>query len=156
LTLKAVLAAKVSVTGCTVHFVEEEVDAGPALVAIPVKVLPNDTSETLKVRVQEAEGQALIKAISMFTDDAPVSILDLLKRYNEDWKFVSTLLPSDRIPSQNIMSAAMPRPPLTYAVAGVDIDAGDALVERIKPLAKSTARSGADAELGGFGSLFLM
>jgi phosphoribosylformylglycinamidine cyclo-ligase len=44
--------------------------------------------------------------------------------------------------------------PLTYAAAGVDIDAGDALVERIKPLAKSTARVGADAELGGFGGLF--
>jgi phosphoribosylformylglycinamidine cyclo-ligase len=45
-------------------------------------------------------------------------------------------------------------PPLTYKAAGVDIDAGDALVERIKPLAASTARSGADAALGGFGALF--
>lgn len=43
---------------------------------------------------------------------------------------------------------------LTYAQAGVDIDAGDALVEAIKPLAKSTARPGADASLGGFGGLF--
>jgi phosphoribosylformylglycinamidine cyclo-ligase len=43
---------------------------------------------------------------------------------------------------------------LTYAQAGVDIDAGDALVEAIKPLAKSTARPGADAALGGFGGLF--
>jgi phosphoribosylaminoimidazole synthetase len=43
---------------------------------------------------------------------------------------------------------------LTYAAAGVDIDAGDALVENIKPMAKSTARSGADADLGGFGGLF--
>jgi phosphoribosylformylglycinamidine cyclo-ligase len=42
----------------------------------------------------------------------------------------------------------------TYAGAGVDIDAGDALVERIKPLAKSTARAGAAAALGGFGGLF--
>ena len=41
-----------------------------------------------------------------------------------------------------------------YAEAGVDIDAGDALVETIKPLAKSTARKGADAGLGGFGALF--
>jgi phosphoribosylformylglycinamidine cyclo-ligase len=41
-----------------------------------------------------------------------------------------------------------------YADAGVDIDAGDALVEKIKPLAKSTARIGADAGLGGFGALF--
>ncbi|MCW5759773.1 MAG: phosphoribosylformylglycinamidine cyclo-ligase, partial [Phenylobacterium sp.] len=43
---------------------------------------------------------------------------------------------------------------LTYAQAGVDIDAGNALVERIKPLAKSTRRSGAEASLGGFGALF--
>ena len=43
---------------------------------------------------------------------------------------------------------------LTYAEAGVDIDAGAALVERIKPLARSTRRPGADAALGGFGALF--
>ncbi len=43
---------------------------------------------------------------------------------------------------------------LTYAGSGVDIDAGDALVERIKPLAKSTARPGAEAALGGFGGAF--
>src|SRR5471030_1366382 len=43
---------------------------------------------------------------------------------------------------------------LTYAKAGVDIDAGDALVEAIKPLAKATRRPGADASLGGFGALF--
>ena len=43
---------------------------------------------------------------------------------------------------------------LTYRDAGVDIDAGEALVEAIKPLAKSTARPGANAGLGGFGALF--
>src|SRR5712672_1387329 len=43
---------------------------------------------------------------------------------------------------------------LTYAAAGVDIDAGNALVEAIKPLAKATRRPGADAALGGFGALF--
>src|SRR5271170_2676897 len=43
---------------------------------------------------------------------------------------------------------------LTYAQAGVDIDAGAALVERIKPLAKSTRRSGSEPSLGGFGALF--
>ena len=44
--------------------------------------------------------------------------------------------------------------PITYAKAGVDIDAGNALVKAIKPLAKSTTRPGADADLGGFGALF--
>jgi phosphoribosylformylglycinamidine cyclo-ligase len=43
---------------------------------------------------------------------------------------------------------------LTYAQAGVDIDAGAALVEAIKPLAKATRRPGAEASLGGFGALF--
>ena len=43
---------------------------------------------------------------------------------------------------------------LTYAAAGVDIDAGEALVAAIKPLARATARPGADASLGGFGALF--
>ena len=43
---------------------------------------------------------------------------------------------------------------LTYAGAGVDIDAGAELVERIKPLARSTARPGATPALGGFGALF--
>jgi phosphoribosylformylglycinamidine cyclo-ligase len=46
------------------------------------------------------------------------------------------------------------RPPLTYKESGVDIDAGDALVEHIKPLAKSTDRKGVMGGLGGFGGLF--
>ena len=43
---------------------------------------------------------------------------------------------------------------LTYAQSGVDIDAGNRMVELIKPLVKATARPGADAEIGGFGGLF--
>jgi phosphoribosylformylglycinamidine cyclo-ligase len=43
---------------------------------------------------------------------------------------------------------------LTYQSAGVNIDAGNKLVEAIKPLVKATMRPGADAELGGFGGLF--
>src|SRR5580704_15154354 len=43
---------------------------------------------------------------------------------------------------------------LTYRDAGVDIDAGEALVERIAPAARATRRPGADAALGGFGGLF--
>ncbi|WP_416908844.1 MAG: phosphoribosylformylglycinamidine cyclo-ligase [Polymorphobacter sp.] len=44
--------------------------------------------------------------------------------------------------------------PLTYSDAGVSIAAGNALVRAIAPLARSTARPGADAELGGFGGFF--
>jgi phosphoribosylformylglycinamidine cyclo-ligase len=43
---------------------------------------------------------------------------------------------------------------LTYAQSGVDIDAGNRMVDLIKPLVKATARPGADAEIGGFGGLF--
>jgi len=43
---------------------------------------------------------------------------------------------------------------LTYAQSGVDIDAGNRMVELIKPLVRATARPGADAEIGGFGGLF--
>src|SRR5215471_5376490 len=43
---------------------------------------------------------------------------------------------------------------LTYAQAGVDIDAGNAMVDAIKPLVRATSRPGADAEIGGFGGLF--
>ena len=44
--------------------------------------------------------------------------------------------------------------PLSYKDAGVDIDAGDSLIERIKPLAKKTMREGVLAGIGGFGALF--
>ena len=43
---------------------------------------------------------------------------------------------------------------ISYRDAGVDIDAGNALVTAIKPLVKATRRPGADADLGGFGGLF--
>ncbi|MET3660060.1 phosphoribosylformylglycinamidine cyclo-ligase [Aquamicrobium ahrensii] len=43
---------------------------------------------------------------------------------------------------------------LTYAEAGVDIDAGNLMVEKIKPLVRATRRPGADGEIGGFGGLF--
>jgi phosphoribosylformylglycinamidine cyclo-ligase len=48
----------------------------------------------------------------------------------------------------------MSQKPLTYADAGVSIDAGNALVKAIGHLARSTARPGADAEIGGFGGIF--
>ena len=59
--------------------------------------------------------------------------------------------------SKRLVSSAlanMNEKPLTYADAGVSIEGGNALVKAIGPLARSTARPGADAELGGFGGLF--
>ncbi|WP_291519571.1 phosphoribosylformylglycinamidine cyclo-ligase [Acidovorax sp.] len=52
------------------------------------------------------------------------------------------------------MSSTASSTPISYKDAGVDIDAGDALVERIKPLAKKTMREGVLAGIGGFGALF--
>ena len=52
------------------------------------------------------------------------------------------------------MTTPAATPPLSYKDAGVDIDAGDALIERIKPLAKKTMREGVLAGIGGFGALF--
>jgi len=51
-------------------------------------------------------------------------------------------------------SSAPSSTPISYKDAGVDIVAGDALVERIKPLAKKTMREGVMAGIGGFGALF--
>lgn len=52
------------------------------------------------------------------------------------------------------MSSSATPTPISYKDAGVDIVAGDALVERIKPLAKKTMREGVMAGIGGFGALF--
>jgi len=50
--------------------------------------------------------------------------------------------------------AKRPARAIAYADAGVDINAGHALVDLIKPMVKATRRAGADAEIGGFGGLF--
>jgi len=52
-------------TGCTIHFVTEEIDAGPILVQKSCKVTPDDTIESLKEKVQCLEGQAFIEAINL-------------------------------------------------------------------------------------------
>ncbi len=55
---------------------------------------------------------------------------------------------------QGAHAAPQPGQGLDYRAAGVDIEAGDALVEMIKPLAKATSRAGVMGGLGGFGALF--
>lgn len=67
---EAVLAADEKETGCTVHWVTEEVDAGPILLQRRCPVFADDTPETLKQRVQALEAESLIAAIN-----------DLVKRY---------------------------------------------------------------------------
>lgn len=60
---QAVLDSGIKETGCTIHFVTEELDAGPILLQKKCFVSSEDTVESLKKRVQELEGEALIEAI---------------------------------------------------------------------------------------------
>lgn len=63
---EAVLQYGVKVSGCTVHFVEVDVDAGPIIVQRAVPVLENDTPDTLAARVLVEEHQALPEAVRLF------------------------------------------------------------------------------------------
>lgn len=65
---RAVLEYGVKVTGCTLHFVDEKMDAGPIIIQKVVEVREDDTEETLKKRVQEAEGEALVEGIQLFQE----------------------------------------------------------------------------------------
>lgn len=56
----------VKVTGCTVHFVDESVDAGPIIMQQPVPMFPDDTAESLHQRIQVAEHQIYPEAIRLF------------------------------------------------------------------------------------------
>lgn len=60
-----VLQSGVTESGCTVHYVTEVVDGGPIVVQKTCPVLPQDTPETLKARVQALEADALIEAIAL-------------------------------------------------------------------------------------------
>jgi phosphoribosylglycinamide formyltransferase-1 len=69
---KQALVAGESVTGCTVHYVDEQVDHGQILGQKEVKILPNDTAETLHARIQVVEHELY-----------PAVIGQLCKRYGE-------------------------------------------------------------------------
>jgi phosphoribosylglycinamide formyltransferase-1 len=59
------LAAKVKISGCTVHLLSVEVDAGPILIQAAVPILENDTAETLHARIQVQEHLILPQAIAL-------------------------------------------------------------------------------------------
>ena len=61
------LAAGESITGCTVHFVDERVDSGDIIAQARVPVLPGDTPERLHARIQEAEHRLYPQVIDKFT-----------------------------------------------------------------------------------------
>jgi len=56
-------------TGCTVHFVVEEVDAGPIILQAVVPVLPDDTVDTLAARILEQEHRIYIEAIRLYQEE---------------------------------------------------------------------------------------
>jgi len=116
---QAVLDAGDAETGCTVHFVAAEVDAGAVVVQKRCPVAAGDDAEALKTKVQALEGPALIALVQKLVQDA--------------------------LPAKG---------GATYAAAGVDIEAGNRLVEMIKPACKATARPGSMGGIGGFGGLF--
>ena len=66
---EAVLAAREPESGCTVHLVDEEFDHGEVLAQARVRVLPNDTFQTLAARVLEQEHQLYPKAIKQFCEE---------------------------------------------------------------------------------------
>jgi phosphoribosylglycinamide formyltransferase 1 len=66
------LAAKVKITGCTVHIAHLEVDSGPILMQAAVPVLPDDTPETLHARIQVQEHKIMLGAIALIADRPPV------------------------------------------------------------------------------------
>jgi phosphoribosylamine--glycine ligase/phosphoribosylglycinamide formyltransferase/phosphoribosylformylglycinamidine cyclo-ligase/phosphoribosylamine--glycine ligase/phosphoribosylformylglycinamidine cyclo-ligase len=116
---EAVIKAGKEKSGCTIHFVTEQVDGGPIVLQSVCAVdRGTETAESLKAKVQALEGPAFVKAVEMF-------------RLGEVGPYAKEVL--------------------TYRAAGVDIDAGEALVDAIKPMCKSTRRPGCDADLGGFG-----
>ncbi|HXM55447.1 MAG TPA: phosphoribosylglycinamide formyltransferase [Candidatus Dormibacteraeota bacterium] len=69
--VESALAAGVRVTGCTVHIVTDEVDAGPILLQAAVPVLPGDTVESLHARIQAEEHRILPEAIELIAQASP-------------------------------------------------------------------------------------
>jgi len=65
---QAALDYGVKVSGCTVHFVTKEVDAGPIIIQRTAPVLDDDTPETLQARILEQEYQAYSEAIQLFAE----------------------------------------------------------------------------------------
>lgn len=57
----------VKLSGCTVHFVDEDLDAGPIILQRSVEVKDNDTAETLSVRILEQEHSAYVEAVRLIT-----------------------------------------------------------------------------------------
>lgn len=73
---QAVIDAKDVESGCTIHFVTEEVDGGPIVIQKKVHVSPDDTAESLKAKVQSLEGPAFVEAIQKYCEREVIGYAD--------------------------------------------------------------------------------
>lgn len=72
--IEQALAVGVAVTGCTAHYVTEDVDAGPVILQAEVPVLPSDDAASLRARVQAREYEILPQAIEMVSRAARAAV----------------------------------------------------------------------------------
>ena len=140
---QAVLDAGRSRSGCTVHQVTALVDGGPIVVQKSCEVLSTDTVASLKERVQTLEGEAMVEAVAQFT----AGVIGPLA--SSGWYAMGSGGNGAGDGCGEVAAQG-----LTYKSAGVNIDAGHALVQKIKPLMQRTRRTGGDTHVGGFGGLF--
>ncbi|KAI9683199.1 MAG: hypothetical protein M1829_005990 [Trizodia sp. TS-e1964] len=124
----------------------------PGLGNILKSITPKMHPGLLGICLSGAGPTILALATSNFEDIANA----ILFKFKEcgitcDWKVLEPALDGATV---SITEGTQERESLTYASAGVSIDAGNLLVERIKTAVRSTKRLGADAEIGGFGGTF--
>jgi hypothetical protein len=102
-----------------------------------------ETGCTIHQVTEEVDGGPIVvqKVVSVSSSDTAESLKEKVQRL-EGLAFIEA-----------IQKLSVPTT-TSYADAGVSIESGNALVERIKPFCKATRRPGCDAELGGFGGLF--
>jgi phosphoribosylamine--glycine ligase/phosphoribosylformylglycinamidine cyclo-ligase len=98
-----------------------------------------------------AAGSTLRQAVDLAYSG--VDVIDFEgKTYRRDIAYRA--LSAEDAPDRALSPTSEPAPSLTYAAAGVSVDAGNALVDAIKPVVKATRRPGADSNIGGFGGAF--
>src|ERR1700745_2247631 len=114
---------------------------------ISPEVIAQITTGTSKMR-------ARVMRLGMLTRFGAPARLSPLFEYSHHRAVAQSTIPKYGMPHTETSEGSMADKGLTYAEAGVDIDAGNRMVELIKPLVRSTARPGADAVIGGFGGLF--